>query len=322
MAKSSTTSARKKRQSYSPYRRLTRDEWAKLRASTPLNLTPDELEELRGLSTFVSMDEVISIYLPLSRLLGLYVIAQQQLYQATNKFLGHNPPKVPYVIGIAGSVAVGKSTTARILQTLLSRWPDHPKVSLITTDGFLYSNQTLEKKEIMHRKGFPESYNQRHLLNFVRNVKSGRFPVKVPIYSHLIYDILPDESQIVDQSDIMIIEGLNILQRGNRQGPSDVFVSDFFDFSIYVDATEANLETWYIQRFMRLRETAFRHKYSYFHSYANLSDVEAQRTARRIWRSINAINLKRNIKPTRERARLILKKGDNHLVEQIQLRKL
>ncbi|MDM8518799.1 type I pantothenate kinase [Anaerolineales bacterium HSG6] len=322
MAKYSTSTTRKKRQTYSPYRRLTRRQWAKLRASTPLTLTSDELEELRGLSTFVSMDEVVSIYLPLSRLLGLYVIAQQQLYQATDRFLGHNPPKVPYVIGIAGSVAVGKSTTARILQTLLSRWPDHPKVSLITTDGFLYPNRVLKKKGIMHRKGFPESYNQKRLLDFVRSIKSGRFPVHAPVYSHLIYDILPNEYQTVDQSDIMIIEGLNILQRGNRQGPSDLFVSDFFDFSIYVDATEPNLEAWYIQRFMRLRETAFRRKSSYFQSYANLSEAEARRTACQIWRSINAINLKKNIQPTRERARLILKKGDNHLVEQIQLRKL
>lgn len=307
----------------SPFVTLSRAEWAALRDSTEMPLTEAELATLRGLNEEVSMEEVAEIYLPLSRLLNLYVAATQDLYRATDTFL-HNPAaKVPYVIGIAGSVAVGKSTTARILQALLARWPDHPTVDLVTTDGFLYPNAELEARGLMSRKGFPESYDRRRLLRFVADVKSGRAETAAPLYSHLVYDVL-DQSQIVRQPDIMILEGLNVLQssRGGGRGAPTIFVSDFFDFSIYVDAREEDLEQWYVERFLRLRETAFRDEDSYFHNYASLTREEATATARRIWREINLVNLRANIRPTRERASLILTKDADHAVQQIRLRKI
>jgi type I pantothenate kinase len=272
----------------------------------------------------VFLDEVIEVYLPLSRLLNLYVAATQSLYKVTDTFLGKPTSKVPYIIGIAGSVAGGKSTTARILRALLARWPDHPEVDLVTTDGFLYPNRVLEERGLMSRKGFPESYDVRRLLRFVNYVKSGVPEVAAPVYSHLVYDVLPEEAKIVCQPDIMILEGLNVLQTGNG-GQRDVpgtFISDFFDFSIYVDAEDADLERWYVDRFLTLRDTVFQDKDSYFNRYASLSTGEAKDVARGIWAEINGPNLAQNIKPTRERARLILEKGPDHSVRSVKLRKL
>ena len=264
------------------------------------------------------------MYLPLSRLLNLYVAATQGLYRVTDTFLGKPTSKVPYVIGIAGSVAVGKSTTARILRALLARWPDHPSVDLVTTDGFLYPNRVLEERGLMARKGFPESYDLRRLMRFVADVKSGQPEVAVPVYSHLAYDVLPDETKLVRQPDIVILEGLNVLQteNGAQWEPPGNFVSDFFDFSIYVDAEDADLERWYVDRFLKLRDTVFQDEDSYFNRYATLSTSEAKRVARKIWAEINGPNLVENIKPTRERARLILEKGPNHAVRSVKLRKL
>lgn len=309
---------------FSPYADLSRDEWARLRGATPLTLTQQDLDELRGINEYVSLEEVEAIYLPLSRLLNLYVTSTQSLYQVTNAFLGDPSAKVPYIIGIAGSVAVGKSTTARILQALLSRWPDHPRVELVTTDGFLYPNRVLEERGLMQRKGFPESYDVRRLVRFVADVKSGCAEVTAPVYSHLTYDIVPGEQVVVRNPDIVLVEGLNVLQGGDGdpQRPPRVFVSDFFDFSIYVHAGEHDLEHWYIERFLRLRETAFRDPSSYFHRYSRLSEDDARRTAREIWSEINAVNLRKNIEPTRERARLILEKAADHSVARVRLRKL
>ena len=304
-----------------PYVALSREEWAALRGATPLTLSPADLATLRGLNEEVSMDEVEAIYLPLSRLLNLYVAATQGLHDATNAFLGARASGMPFVIAIAGSVAVGKSTTARILQALLARWSNHPKVDLVTTDGFLYPNRILEERGLLARKGFPESYDVRRLLQFVAEVKSGAAAVTAPVYSHLHYDILPDEVQVVEQPDIVILEGLNVLQTGRAEA-GRVFVSDYFDFSIYVDAAEHDLRHWYVERFLRLRETAFRDPESYFHRYASLSRDEAVATATRIWEEINAVNLRTNILPTRDRARLVLEKGADHAVQRLRLRKL
>jgi type I pantothenate kinase len=309
----------------SPYLRFSRTEWAKLRASTPLPLTEKDLSTLRGINEEISLDEVAGIYLPLSRLLNLYVSAIQSLHKATDTFLGHLPAKVPYIIGIAGSVAVGKSTMARILQALLSRWPDHPKVDLITTDGFLYPTAALEKRGLMNRKGFPESYDQRRLVRFLTEIKSGKREVPAPVYSHLIYDIVPGAAQTVCQPDVLIVEGLNVLQSGgtrNQIRGSRIFVSDFFDFSIYIDADEKTIENWYVARFLKLRETVFRNPDSYFHRYSKLTMEEATEKAHSIWREINGPNLRDNIQPTRERAQLILRKGAGHSVEEVRLRKL
>lgn len=307
-----------------PYLCFSRAEWAKLRDGAQLPLDVHDLDQLVSLNDTVLLDDVADIYLPLVRLLQLYYDASQNLYQVTNVFLGSpSSERVPYVIGIGGSVAVGKSSTARIIQALLARGAGAPKVELVTTDGFLYPNRTLEERGIMHRKGFPESYDRRRLLQFVADVKSGNPRLKVPIYSHLVYDIVPEEARIIDRPDILIVEGLNVLQRGGRVTRStQVFVSDFFDFSIYVDADEQHLQQWYVERFLRLRGTAFRDPSSFFRRYAELSVDEATATAKRIWREINGVNLKQNIEPTRERADLILEKGAKHALERVFLRKL
>lgn len=300
-----------------------REQWKALRANTPLLLNEDDLVALRGINEQVSLGEVADIYVPLSRLLNLHVAAVQHLYEARREFMGAAPLKVPYIIGIAGSVAVGKSTFSRVLRASLARWPDHPRVALVTTDGFLYPNATLEARGLMQRKGFPESYDQRLLLRFLADVKSGLPIVCAPVYSHLHYDIVPGAQQCVEQPDIVILEGLNVLQSpdGGRDG-SRLFVSDFFDFSIYLDAEEAVIERWYVERFLRLCETVFQDKESYFHRYAELSEQEARTTARQIWQSINLRNLHENIGPTRERAHLILEKAADHRVRRALLRRV
>jgi len=308
----------------SPYIQFTRGEWAALRESTPLTLSEEELTQLRGLNERVSLREVEQIYLPLTRLLHLYVGATQNLYEASHVFLGTTARKVPYVIGIGGSVAVGKSTMARILKTLLARMPGQPTVELITTDGFLYPNKVLVERGILNRKGFPESYDVRRLLQFLYDVKSGVAEVNVPVYSHLYYDILAGERLVVRQPDIILLEGLNVLQtsRSPVVQSESLFVSDFFDFSVYVDAKERHIRKWYVERFFTLRETAFRNPESYFHRYAKLSDEEAEATAIDIWERINGVNLRENITPTRNRAHLILQKGEDHAIQQVSLRKL
>lgn len=313
----------------SGYLDLDREAWSRLRAATPLTLGESDLVELRGINERVSLAEVETIYLPLSRFLNLHVAATQTLHTSTDTFLGTLPHPTPYVIGIAGSVAVGKSTFARILRALLSRWPAHPRVDLITTDGFLYPNAVLESRGLLERKGFPESYDVRRLVDFVADVKAARGAVHAPVYSHQAYDIVPGEEQVVDRPDIVIVEGLNVLQTGEsradgrtgRDARPRVFVSDFFDFSIYLDADEPHIERWYVERFLTLRETVFRDPRSYFHRYAALDDADAIATARRIWREINGVNLVENIMPTRERARLVLEKGADHAIRQVRLRR-
>lgn len=307
----------------SPYRRFTREEWAHLRADTPLTLTLDDLSRLKSLHDPISLEEVIEIYLPLSRLLALYVAATQGLFKATQRFLGAGDGKVPYIIGVAGSVSAGKSTTARVLRALLSRWPNTPKVELITTDGFLLPNAVLEREGLMHKKGFPESYDHKALLRFLSDVKAGAPRVAAPVYSHLVYDVVEGETESVDHPDILIVEGVNVLAARPSRQPRDIpFVSDFFDFSIYLDAQEDVLERWYIDRFLSLRQTAFRDPRSYFRKYAELDDDEAVRVAREIWTTINLENLRNNIAPTRPRASLVLTKGADHRIEEVALRKL
>jgi type I pantothenate kinase len=308
----------------SPFRRFDRDEWSKLRADTPMTLTQADLDELRGVNDRINLVEVETIYLPLSRLLNLYVAATQKLFHATNNFLHTRDRKVPYVIGIAGSVAVGKSTTARILRRLLSRWTNHPKVDLVTTDGFLMPNAVLQREGLMARKGFPESYDLPSILRFMSDIKAGTRHVTAPLYSHLTYDVLPGEFQTIDQPDILILEGINVLQTGRppRDGRGIPNVSDFFDFSLYIDAEIADLESWYTDRFFSLKNGAFRDPKSYFHRYAGLSDTEAKATALRIWDTINLVNLRDNVLPTRPRADLVLRKGSDHLIRSVFLRKL
>lgn len=309
---------------FSPYREFTREEWARLRADTPMTLVERDLEQLSGLMQELSMEEVEQIYLPMSRLLNLYVAAAQELDAVTSRFLGRRDSKVPFILGVAGSVAAGKSTTARVLRALLARWPDHPRVDLVTTDGFLLPNAELEALGLMNRKGFPESFDTARLLNFLAGVKSGRERVEAPVYSHFHYDILPGQMVTVERPDILIVEGLNVLQpaRLPRDGKAIPFVSDFIDFSIYIDAEPTVLEQWYVDRFMRLRTTAFRDPGAYFHRYSSLPPDAAQARAIEIWRTINLKNLEENILPTRQRARLILRKAADHRVEGVSLRKL
>ena len=309
----------------SPYRTFSRDEWATLRADTPLTLTAEEVWRLQSLHDPISLDEVIAIYLPLSRLLSLYVAATQGLFKATQRFLlAEKQEKVPYIIGVSGSVAVGKSTTARVLKALLARWPNTPKVDLVTTDGFLLANAELERLGLMDRKGFPESYDTGNILRFLADIKAGKRNVAAPLYSHLVYDVVPGEEVVIDRPDILILEGLNVLQpaRLPKDGEAIPFVSDFFDFSIYLDAEEEDLHRWYVNRFLRLRHTSFRDPLSYFRKYAELSEAEAMEVANTLWKRINLLNLRENILPTRQRASLILRKGASHRIEAVALRRL
>lgn len=300
-----------------------RDAWARLRDNTPLTLSEPDVEALRGLNEKLSLDEVVRIYLPLSRLLNLHVRAVQALHRASRTFLGNDTEKVPFIIGLAGSVAVGKSTTARVLQALLSRWPSHPSVALVTTDGFLFSNAVLESRGLMHRKGFPESYDRTALVRFLADVKAGYPEVHAPVYSHQRYDIVPGAAQTVRHPDVVIVEGLNVLQVPPAgQWESQLFASDFFDYSIYVDARESDIRSWYIERFLRLRDTVFQDPQSYFHRYGALSETEARETAADIWARINGVNLRENILPTRMRAHLILQKVADHRVDRVQLRRV
>ncbi|MCL2430180.1 MAG: type I pantothenate kinase [Alphaproteobacteria bacterium] len=308
----------------SPYHVFSRAEWAARREDAPMTLTGDEVVRLRSLHDRLDMAEIEEIYLPLSRLLSLYVAATQRLFLAQRGFLATEDAKTPYVVGVAGSVAVGKSTTARVLQALLARWPNMPKVDRVTTDGFLYPNAVLERDHLLERKGFPESYDLPALLRFLYDIKAGRRPVQAPVYSHLIYDVVPHQWIEIDRPDILIVEGLNVLQTSRlpRDGKAIPFVSDFFDFSVYLDADEEVLMQWYVDRFLALRETAFRDPKSYFHRYARLSDADATATATSIWKRINLVNLHDNILPTRQRADLILTKQKNHTVQEVALRKL
>jgi type I pantothenate kinase len=313
---------------------FSREQWATLRANTPLLLGEDELRQLRGLNEPISIDEVEDVLLPLSRLVNLYVNAARALLQVTDTFLGRPSLSPPFVLAIAGSVAAGKSTIARVLRALLAHWPDHPRVELVTTDGFLYPNAVLEARGLMRRKGFPESYDVARLLRFLADVKGGRPEVEAPVYSHLTYDVVPGDHVVVRRPDILIVEGINVLQAPGATGPREdgagggdgaarprVVVSDFFDFSIYVDAEEPSLRQWYVERFLKLRDTAFRRPESYFHRYASLSGAEAVETAVRIWEEINYVNLTQNIEGTRDRATLVLRKGADHLVEEVRLRR-
>jgi type I pantothenate kinase len=312
-----------------PYVELDRAAWAALAETTAQPLSGEEIERVRGLGDELDLDEVQQVYLPLSRLLSMYAESADHLHRAQEAFLGQlanqpQPPRTPFVIGLAGSVAVGKSTTARVLQQMLAHWPANPSVSLVTTDGFLYPNAELERRGLLGRKGFPETYDRRALLRFVMEIKSGKEEVEAPTYSHLSYDVVPDEKVVVAHPDIVIVEGLNVLQpaRGRADGSTGLAISDFFDFSVYVDAATADIQRWYVDRFLRLRETAFRDPASYFARYGSLTEQEAAAEANRIWDSVNGPNLQQNVQPTRGRATLVLRKSADHSVRFVRLRKL
>ncbi|GAB6989329.1 type I pantothenate kinase [Paenibacillus pini] len=303
---------------YSPYFEFGREDWGSVNDLPHFQITEEEFEQLRGLNEDISIREVSEVYLPLTRLIHLYVNAFQRLHAEMRSLLGSPVAKSPYIIGIAGSVAVGKSTTARLMQTLLSQWDQHSNVALVTTDGFLYPNHILQERGMMDKKGFPESYDIKKLIQFIGNAKCGQPELRAPVYSHTAYDILQGEEQIITEPDILILEGINVLQVNTE---AQVFVSDYFDFSIYIDADEANIRKWYVERFQMLRDTAFQNPESYFHRYASLTQAEAIQKAYQIWEQINAVNLQQNILPTKERAKLIVKKGPNHTIEQVCLRK-
>jgi len=307
-----------------PYHHFTKAEWANFRADEPMTLDASDIQRLRALTDPISLEEAEQVYLPLSRLISLYVEATQGLHRASTRFLGADDRKVPYIIGVAGSVASGKSTTSRILKALLSRWPSSPKVDLVTTDGFLYSGKRLEELGLSDRKGFPESYDRPALIKFLSDIKSGRPDVGVPVYSHLFYDIVPGEQIVIDRPDILIVEGLNILQPGElpRSGRPILFASDFLDFSIFIDASEADLTTWFMDRFRALRQTAFADPNSFFHRFSQMSTEEAESFGRWAWTEINLPNLRDNILPTRSRADLVLTKGESHAIERVALRKV
>lgn len=306
-----------------PYLQFDRTQWAALRNSVPLTLSEEQIVKLKGINEDLSLEEVAQIYLPLSRLLNFYISSNLRRQAVLEQFLGTDGQKIPYIIGIAGSVAVGKSTTARLLQALLSSWPEHRSVELITTDGFLHPNKVLNERGLMKKKGFPQSYDMHSLVKFVSEVKSGAKRVTAPVYSHLIYDVVPEGNKVIEQPDILILEGLNVLQSGMDypHDPHRVFVSDFVDFSIYVDAPEELLQSWYINRFLKFRQGAFSNPDSYFHNYSKLPEPEAINIATQLWNEINGLNLQENILPTRERASLIMTKSANHAVENVRLRK-
>jgi len=304
----------------SPFNEISREDWADLGTSTQLPLTESEIQQIRGLGDFLDIKEVQDVYLPLSRLLNLYVAEHQKLHRVTSDFLGDRAGRVPFIIGVAGSVAVGKSTVSRLLKELLSRWDGTPRVEMITTDGFLYPNAELERRGLMTRKGFPESYDRMALLKFVADIKSGVAEVSAPVYSHLVYDIVEGETNVVRNPDVLIVEGLNVLQSPGTD--QSLALSDFFDFKIYVDAETANIEQWFLERFGKLRETAFTNPESYFHRYSEMPYEKALERAKEIWSTINLPNLVENIVPTRSRATLVLHKGTKHAVERVLLRKL
>ncbi|QDZ12191.1 type I pantothenate kinase [Devosia ginsengisoli] len=307
-----------------PYHHFTKAQWSTLRDGQPMTLDAADIERLRTLSDPISLEEAEEVYLPLTRLLSYYVEAVQGLHNVSTRFLDTPDQKVPFIIGVAGSVAVGKSTTARILQALLQRWPSSPKVDLVTTDGFLHSNAVLAERGIMERKGFPESYDRPRFVQFLSDIKSGKANVQAPVYSHLVYDVVPGSEVTIDRPDILIVEGLNILQPGElpKDGAPILFASDFMDFSVYIDADNDDLETWFMERFFRLRETAFKDPTSFFRRFAEMSQEEAGEFGRTVWRTINLPNLVENVLPTRGRADLILKKGKSHLIETVQLRRV